>query len=180
MAEPNLADLRAIETILKAMHALDVRDQVRVLTWVIDKLDLGLDLRVAMRGARSKNRNYVELAWEKVPEAMESAPEFLAAASPASMADRVLIVATFLQMASDDPETAMLTGKQINDALRKMRLAVSNVADCVYTLMKRSPPHMLEVGNAPNRKGWKSYRVTESGIDYVYERIVHQESKNKP
>lgn len=179
MTEPNLADLRAIETILKAMHPLDMKDQVRVLTWVIDKLDLALDLKVAMRGARSKNRNYIEMAWEKVPEAMESAPEFLAAAAPTSMADRVLVIATFLQMATDNPDIATLTGKQINDALRKMRLAVSNVADCVYTLMRRSPAHMIEAGKAPNRKGWKDYRVTESGIDYVYERIVHQSSKSK-
>jgi hypothetical protein len=161
------------------MHPLDMKDQVRVLTWVIDKLDLALDLRVAMKGARSKNRNYIEMAWEKVPTAMDSAPEFLAAAAPASMADRVLVTATFLQMASDNPDTATLTGKQINDALRKMRLAVSNVADCAYTLMKRSPPHMIEAGRAPNRKSWKGYRVTESGIDYVYERIVHQESNGK-
>lgn len=119
------------------------------------------------------------MAWEKVPEAMESAPEFLAAAAPTSMADRVLVMATFLQMASDNPDTANLTGKQINDALRKMRLAVTNVADCVYTLMKRSPPHMIEAGKAPDRKDWKGYRVTESGIDHVYERIVHQELKGK-
>ena len=180
MTEPNLADIRAIETILKAMHPLDIKDQVRVLTWIIEKLDLALDLKIAMKGARSKYRNYIEMAWERAPNAMDSAPEFLAAAAPTSMADRVLVTATFLQMASDNPDTAVLTGKQINDALRKMRLAVSNVADCVYTLMKRSPPHMIEVGKAPNRKDWKGYRVTESGIDYVYERIVHQESKSQP
>ena len=110
VTEPNLADVRAIETILKAMHPLDMKDQVRVLTWVIEKLDLALDLKVAMRGTRSKYRNYIEMAWEKAPNAMESAPEFLAAASPTSMADRVLVTATFLQMASDNPDTATLTG----------------------------------------------------------------------
>ena len=177
MTEPNLDDLRAIETILTALHSLDLKDQVRVLTWVIEKLDLGLDLKLAMKGARAKNRNYIEMAWEKAPTAMESVPEFLAAASPASMADRVLVVATFLQLASENPDTTTLTGKEINDALRRMRLAVSNVADCVYTLMRRSPPHMIEAGKVPNRKGWKGYRVTESGIDYVYERIVNQNSK---
>jgi hypothetical protein len=172
MSELNLSDLRAIETVLKVMSPLDPRDQVRVLAWVIDKLDLALDMKLAIKGASSKWRSYIDMAWEKVPHLMDSVGEFLAAASPGSMADRVLVVATFLQLQSDDPDKGILSGREINLALRKARLGVANVTDCIYTLMRRSPPHMLETGRMPNRKHWKGYRVTESGISYVYERIV--------
>jgi hypothetical protein len=172
MTEPDFTDLRAIETILNALKSLDAKDQVRVLTWVIDKLELALDMKLAIKNARLNYRNHIEMAWDKVPRAMESASEFLAAAAPESMADRVLVIATFLQLRHDDPDRTIVTGREINGALRNMRLSVSNVTDCIYTLVRRSPPHIAEAGRAPNRRDWKGYRVTESGIDYVYERIV--------
>lgn len=172
MSDVNLSDLRAIETILEAVGPLETRDQVRVLTWVIEKLDLGLDMKLALANARSKYRNYIELAWESVPEAMGHPSEFVAAAAPDTLADRVLVIATFLQMKKEDPDTETLTGKEINSALRSMGLAVNNVADCIYTLIRRTPPHMVEAGRAPNRRTWKGYRVTETGIEYVYERIA--------
>ncbi|MDP9172552.1 MAG: hypothetical protein M3O30_01640 [Planctomycetota bacterium] len=178
MAERDLDDLRAIEIILKVLGPLQVRDQVRVLSWVIDKLDLALDIKIAVKNARSKDRSYLEMAWEKVPTLMDSAAEFVAAAAPISRADRVLVIATFLQFKADDPESAILTGRDINATLRNMRLSVVNVTDCIYTLMKRSPSHMVGTGRVPNRKGWNGYRVTEPGIDYVYERIVRQNSDN--
>ncbi|SRR6266496_4408717 len=180
MSEPNLNDIRAIETILKAMSPLDEKDRVRVLTWVIEKLDLALDIKLAIRNGRPTHRSYIEMAWEKAPHVMESASEFVAAAAPDSMADRVLVIAAFLQMKSDDPDHTILTGREINAGLRNMRLSVTNVTDCVYTLMKRTPPHMVEAGRAPNRKDWKGYQVTESGFEYVYERIVHYNSREKP
>src|SRR5437879_371640 len=177
MSEPNLNDLRAMETILKTMSPLDEKDRVRVLTWVIEKLDLALDIKLAIRNARPAHRSYIEMAWEKAPHVMESASEFIAAAAPDSMADRVLIIAAFLQMKSDDPDRVILTGREINAALRNMHLSVTNVTDCIYTLMKRTQPHMVEAGRSPSRKDWKGYQVTESGIAYVYERIVNHSSK---
>jgi hypothetical protein len=180
MADPDLSDLRAIEAILGVMKPLDTKDQVRVLTWVIEKLDLSLDMKLAVASARSRYRSYIELAWEKAPHVMDYPSEFITAAAPSSMADRVLSAATFLQMQNDDPDTVVITGKEINTTLRKMGLAVKNVTDCMYTLIRRSPPHMVEAGRAPNRRAWKGYRVTESGIDHVYERIVMHASADKP
>jgi hypothetical protein len=179
MSEPDLNDIRAIETTLTAITPLPMRDQVRVLTWVIEKLDLALDMKLAIRDAHSKHRNYIEMAWEKAPHAMESIGEFLSAAAPESMVDRVLVAATFLQMNSNDPDRDIITGKEINGALRKMRVAVPNVTDAMYTLMRRNPPHVADAGRVPGRKDWKGYRVTESGIDYVHERIVHFGSDNR-
>jgi hypothetical protein len=173
MSEPDFDDLRAVETILNAAHSLQSRDQIRVLTWVIEKLDLALDMKLALKNARSKHRNYIEMAYELVPHAMDSVSEFVAATAPESAADRVLAAATFLQFSKDDPERAVITGNEINATLRNMRLAVTNVTDCMYTLMRRTPPHVIHAGRAPNRRDWKGYRVTEPGIDYVYERIVH-------
>ena len=173
MSQPNLDDIRAIETILTAMTPLETRDQVRVLTWVIEKLDLALDMKLAIKDATAKHRNYIEMAWEKMPTALQSADEFVSAAAPESIADRVLAAATFLQLNSDDPDRVIITGKEINATLRTMRLEVSNVTDAIYTLMRRSPPHMIQVGRAPNRRDWKGYRVTEPGTDYVHQRIVH-------
>jgi hypothetical protein len=178
MSEPDLADLRAMEAILRAIAPLKSQEQVRVMSWIIDKLDLALDMKIAIKGSTPHDRNYIEMAWEKVPNAMESAGEFVSSAAPASIADRVLVVATFLQMNADDPDVAALTGREINNSLKSMRSAVANVTDCIYTLMKRTPPHMMEMGRIPERKQWKAYRVTESGINYVYQRIVEKSSNN--
>lgn len=179
MSEPNLDDLRAIETILMTMSPLAGKEQVRVLTWVIEKLDLALDMKLAIRNARSEHRSYIDMAWEKAGHLMDHPSEFLAAAATESMADRVLVIATFLQMRLDNPDRGTLTGREINAALRNMRLSVANVTDCIYTLMERTPAHMIEAGRSQHQKNWKAYRVTESGIDYVYERIALHNSDDK-
>jgi hypothetical protein len=172
MTEHDVAEIRAMEAVLTAVSPLKPKEQVRVLAWLIEKLDLALDIKVAMKDARPQYRSYVELAWEMVPHLMDTESEFVSATAPGSMADRVLSIATFLQMKADDPDAATLTGRDINLALKRMRLPVSNVTDCIYTLMKRSPPHILEAGRTAGRKDWKNYRVTESGIDYIYQQIV--------
>lgn len=177
MAHSELNDLRAIETILAAVKPLDQKDQVRVLCWVIEKLDLVLDIRLAMKETRPGYRGYIDMAWERVPHLMSSPSDFLAAASPRSMADRVLVMATFLQLKSDHPGRAIVTGREINAALARMRMSVGNITDCVYTLMKRTPPHMVGTGPVSGRKRWNGYQVTEAGIHHVYERIVEESVK---
>ena len=66
-------------------------------------------------------------------------------------------------MKADDPDSTTLTGREINLALKRLRLPVANVTDCIYTLMKRSPPHMLEAGRALGRKNWLHVGSAQAG-----------------
>lgn len=175
MTKLDLDDVRAVEATVTAMSGLKTRDMVRVLLWIIDKFDLALDMKLALRDVRPATRNYIDLAWEKSPDAMHSPNEFLAAAAPETHVDRVLTIATYLQMGAEDPDEAKLTGKEINEVLRRMKLGVANISDVMNTLMRRNPPHMVETGPLPVRKDWKGYRVTEAGIDHVYKLIVEQQ-----
>ncbi len=62
------ADIRALEAVLDSMSSLNSHDQLRVLLWVIEKLDLSVDLKIALRNAKSKNRSVFDLAYELTSE----------------------------------------------------------------------------------------------------------------
>jgi|SRR5438093_6442300 len=180
MSEPNLADIRAAETVLTALHPLKTEEQVRVLRWVVEKLDLALDMRLAFRrAAASPNRSYIELAHERAKHGLETPSEFLAEVKPRTIVDRVLAMATFLQLRSDDPDKAVLSGKEINDALRSQGRAVRNITDCLNTLMERNPAHVARGIRSAGNNQRRGYQVTEAGIDHVFRLIVLQDADEK-
>jgi hypothetical protein len=180
MAEPDLADLRAIKTVLTALHPLKTVDQVKVLQWVIEKLEIGLDMKLALRRISAPaNRSFIELAHERAAHGLHTPSEFIAEARPKSIVDGVLAMAVFLQLAAEDPDKSLLTGREINASLRNIGRAVTNITDCLNTLTKRNPSHIERHylrGAEPQRNG---YRVTEAGIDHVFKMMVFREDNEK-
>jgi hypothetical protein len=181
MPEPDLADLQAAETVLKALHPLRTDEQVRVLRWVAEKLELGLDMKLAFRrAAESPNRTYIDLAHERARHGLDTPSEFLAEAKPQSIVDRVLVMATFLQFRCDDPDKDLLSARQINTALRMVGKPVGNVTDCLNTLRERNPPHIFRKPRSVDQNQRTGYRVTEAGIDHVFRMMVFRDADERP
>lgn len=173
MSEPDLSELRAMEAVLTALHPLKTDAQMRVLRWVIEQFELGLDIKLAFRNVtQSKNRSYIDLAHERAFHGLDTPSEFLAAVGPRSIVDRVLAVAVFLQLHKDDSGQPLLNAREINVSLRSVGRAVTNVTDCLNTLTQRNPPHISRHHFTGDPRFKHGYRVTEAGIDHVFKQIV--------
>lgn len=165
-----LADLKALESVLKALEPLPHEERARVLRWAAEKMDIQPVTRAGAGGAKSAAP--IDKAFEKHPEGFESVGEFLAAAQPRTDADRVLCVAVYLQDFSEHPEAIRLSGKQINDELKNLGHGVKNITDSINTLKSRKPQHMIQTKKSgKSKQAWKEYRVTRAGIDHAYRLI---------
>lgn len=175
-----LADLKALETVLKTLSPLADEDRARVIRWTIEKL--GLDDSVGRQLSASRKAaikaDPVEMAFKKHASGFQSIGEFVGAASPQTDADRVLCAALYLQDLSGDEPGRVLTGKQINDELKHLGHGVKNITDCINTLKMRKPQHMIQTKKAGKaRQAWKEYKVTQAGHDYVFRLISEVEDK---
>jgi hypothetical protein len=173
-----LTDLKALETILKTLEPLSEDERERVLRWASEKL--GIQQAVVRKGSIGtlKNTAAIDVAFEKHPAGFQNAGEFLAAASPASEADRVLCVAAYLQDFSESSDTT-LTGKQINDELKNLGHGVKNITDAINTLKSRKPQHMIQTKKAgKSKQAWKEYRVTRAGVEHAY-RLISESNNGK-
>jgi len=167
-----LADLRALEAVLKTLEPLTPEERERVLRWAVEKLQVK-NLSVVDGTLKAKERDrptHVDRVFEK-HGGFDTIGEFVAAAAPKTDVDRVLTAAVYLQDFADDPQKT-LTGREINDQLKHLGFGVRNITDCINTLKARSPQHMIQTKkNGGARQAWKDYRVTRAGIDHVYKLI---------
>ena len=171
----HLSDLKALETILKALEPLPEAERERVLRWASEKLGVQ-NVAVTRPSGAPKKTPAIEVAFEKHPGGFQNVGEFLAAASPTSDADRVLCVAAYLQDFSESPDFTTLTGKQINDELKNLGHGVKNITDSINTLKARKPQHMIQTKKAGKAKqAWKEYRVTRAGVEYAYKLITEDD-----
>jgi hypothetical protein len=165
-----LADLKALEAILRALEPLTGDDRTRVLRWASEKLGLQQPTGHGS-GGKLQRSTPLDAAFEKHPGGFQDVGEFLAAASPASDVDRVLCVAVYLQDFNESPDVG-LSGKQINDQLKNLGHGVKNITDCINTLKSRKPQHMIQTKKSGKAKqAWKEYRVTRAGVEYAYRLI---------
>jgi hypothetical protein len=167
-----LADLKALEVILKTLEPLPAEERERVLRWACEKL------AIQIAGNAQRKIAAIDAAFEKHQGGFENIGEFVAAASPDSDADRVLCAAVYLQDFSEDRD-ATLSGKQINDELKNLGHGVKNITDSINTLKLRKPQHMLQTKKAgKSKQAWKEYRVTRAGVEYAY-RLISERKNEK-
>ncbi len=166
-----LADLKALESILKTLEPLQEDERARVLRWTAEKLGIQ-QVGPGKAGGAAGKVAPIDAAFEKHPSGFQSVGDFLAAASPDTDADRVLCVAVYLQDFSEKPDEVRLSGKQINDVLKDLGHGVKNITDSINTLKLRKPQHMIQTKKSgKSRQAWKEYRVTRSGVEYAYKLI---------
>jgi hypothetical protein len=175
-----LTDLKALETILKTLEPLSADERERVLRWASEKLGIQQAVLGRAGSGAVKKTAAIDVAFEKHPGGFQNVGEFLAAASPASDADRVLCVAVYLQDFSESPDATTLSGKQINDELKNLGHGVKNITDSINTLKSRKPQHMIQTRKAGRAKqAWKEYRVTRAGVEHAYRLISEGNGENQ-
>jgi hypothetical protein len=168
-----LADLKALETVLKTLQPLSEDERLRVLRWASEKLGLQQPILGKTGAGLTRKATPIDTAFEAHPGGFQNIGEFLSAASPDTDADRVLCAAVYLQDFNESPDVT-LSGKQINDQLKNLGHGVKNITDSINTLKSRKPQHMIQTKKSGKAKqAWKEYRVTRAGIDYAY-RLINE------
>ena len=165
-------DLRAIETILKELLPFGPGERGRILQYVSSKLDICVGAPVRVGTAR---QGHDDTASPSSPQhsaeltQYETIAELMAAAQPASDAQRVLVAAAFLQHVNGRQE---LTAQEINKELKHLGHGVRNITMATNSLKSVRPARIIQVRKAGKTKqARKLYKVTEAGKKCVEQMV---------
>jgi hypothetical protein len=170
-----MSEIEAMSAIDKAVGALELDEQKRVLRWAVDKFGGG---EVPLGGGKlgspgiagagggqvesngSPNRSYARIA------------DLMDAANPDTVVEHVLVASYWFQVVNGD-ET--FTGQAVNGELKDLGHPASNITDSFNSLIKRKPPAVRQVQKSgTSKQARKLYRLTEVGIRTV-ERMIRGE-----
>lgn len=153
-------EIKAMSAVYTALNELDEEAKKRVIEWVIGKFSLGrpkqrLDLAFADREAEA-NVDEVKLT------SFGSAADLFAKAGPKGEADKVLIVAAYLQEVKGASE---LTGREVNKELSHLGHGVANITATMNSLMNKKPQLMIQTRKeGKTKQAQKKYKVTAEGF----------------
>lgn len=153
-------EARALGRVVDAVDGLDARAVQRVLEWAWKRfVDADVPAPARSRGA---------------PHVESSAPIDLAdlyvAASPATDADKVLVVAYWHQVSTGKEN---LDAQTIHRDLKNLGHGVSNVTRACSALIGEKPQLMIQVKKAGStRQARKQYRLTAAGLQRARDKLA--------
>jgi hypothetical protein len=167
-------EIKALEESYYMLNALTPEARKRVLVWLANKFNIS-DLNVSKNGTNSEekdakgvndkegnpNKNLIDFSQYREFHSVFSV------ANPRTEAEKVLLAAAYLQEKSKSEE---LTGRSINNALKRLGHGVKNITSTINLLMERKPRLMMQTkkeGIEPQSQ--KRYKVTIEGLIFVTE-----------
>lgn len=157
-------ELKAMNEVYSAIKDLEDDAKQRVLNWALGKFSF-------------KKRGLPTAMGDGQPfdiTSFESVADIFAKASPQSEADKALVVAAYLQKKNAISE---LVGREINNELKNLGHAVSNITNAISSLISRKPALMFQIrkeGKTPQAQ--KKYKVTTEGFAAVQKMICPAEN----
>lgn len=154
---PQILELRAMETIAKAIAPLSPQAVARVLAWAKQAFNAapmelaGTPLKEVKKDAESSSYGHVG--------------ELFAVANPATDAEKALVVAYWHQVHQGSDEWASAI---INADLKQLGYGVGNITDAISSLQSRSPSLVIQLRKSgSSRQSRKTYKLTTAGIQFV-------------
>jgi hypothetical protein len=151
-----ISEVEAIVAVDRALSDVEEDAAVRVLRWATEKY-----------GGQPVEEAPVEQAGPIASPAhqFDEIADLMAAAQPRSGVQRVLVAAYWFQVVNEHPN---VTGQQVNDALRNLGHAMSNITDGFTSLIRRKPQLAIQVEKTgSSRQARKKYKLTTAGIGEV-------------
>lgn len=153
-------ELKAMKAVYDALSELDEDAKKRVIDWVIGKFALGRSKQKADRGAIGIQP--ISGTGETNLASFSSVADLFAMTNPKSEADKVLVVASYLQEAKNLSE---LTGREVNKELTHLGHGVKNITAAINTLMNKKPKLMIQTRKeGKTKQAQKKYKVTTEGL----------------
>ena len=160
-----ISEVEAITAVDRALSELDENAAVRVLRWASEKYGQPLPEELPVEAVGS--------APVQPLERFEDIADLMAAAGPRSGVERVLVAAYWFQVINEQPN---VTGQQVNDALKNLGHAMSNITDAFSSLIRRKPQLAMQVEKTgSSRQARKKYKLTIAGINEVKKLLAPEE-----
>jgi len=157
--EPEIKALNDIYTILNNM---DHEARRRALLWINERFASDLKRNMASQAIKSQ-QGLPGAAFEI--KSFKSIVEIFSKARPKNDAEKVLIVASYLQ---ENKPVEELTAREINMRLNFLGHSVRNITSTIGTLIKKRPQLMIQTRKeGKTRQAQKRYRVTAEGFAAV-------------
>jgi hypothetical protein len=152
-------ELKAMNEVYSAIKDLEDDAKQRVLNWALGKFSLKKRVLPNM----SEGGQSLDII------SFESVADIFAKASPQSEADKVLVVAAYLQKKNAVEE---LVSREINNELKNLGHPMSNITTAVGTLINRKPKLMIQTRKGgTTQQAQKKYKVTNEGFMAVQKMI---------
>lgn len=159
-------ELKAMESVFETMKNLSDDSKLRIVKWLTDKFQL--DLKLPNRKG-STDESKVSSYQKNNIESFGSIEDLFSHVDPKDTSDKVLVVASFLQVNHQKPD---LTGIEINRALRDLGHGVKNITNAIQSLIDRKPKLMIQTRKTGTTKqAKKKYKVTSEGLKRVREML---------
>lgn len=158
-------ELDAMRVVGDALASLDEESRTRVLRWAVDIY--GVSMSLGKGKTKLKQDNTDDEFGDEEGEGQEfgSAAELLAAASPSTDVERVLIVGYWFQELQGQED---LDSQSINTELKHQGHGVSNITKAFGGLIRQKPQLVIQLRKGGNSKqARKRYKLTIAGIKRV-------------
>jgi hypothetical protein len=161
-------ELKAMDSVYRVLKELEPSAQERVLNWVIGSL--GIIFQTKASPAKSIMTEVRTDISSVCLDEFETISDLLAATSPKSDSEKVLVVGSFLQTKMGKRELASF---EINSELKHMGHRVSNVTQAISSLMARKPQLMIQTRkDGKSQQARKSYKVTSEGLKVISQMLT--------
>jgi hypothetical protein len=163
-----ISEVEAISVIDGALGELEEEEAARVLRWASEKY--GQALPPAPDPVANPTAPVEPMT---APAAFEDIADLMAAIDPRNGVERVLVATYWFQVINGHPS---VTGQQVNESLRNLGHAASNITDAFTSLIRRKPQLAIQVEKTGSSKqARKKYKLTVAGIDQVKKLLASKE-----
>lgn len=158
-------EIAAMSSVTDALKDLDVEARKRVLGWASKRFAVSVSTSGVDEPENGSGNDETNDATE-----YEEFHELFEAAAPESGLDRLLAVAYWFQVIKGQ---ASLDGYSLNNELKHMGHASSNVTRDMNSLMGRSPALAIKIRKEGSTKQARNqYKLTRAGIQAVEEMLA--------
>lgn len=163
-------ELTAIKNAYDALKNLDDAGKQRAFSWLQNKLNISKQSQGNI--PLSDNSEHKSEINNGTIESFASVPDIFAAANAKKEVDKVLLVASYLQLKNNMPD---LTGRDVNKELQHLGHAVKNITTTIQGLIDKKPQLMIQTWKSgKSKQAQKKYKVTSAGIDAAKKLLVNK------
>jgi hypothetical protein len=157
-------ELEAMGVVYEALAGLDEEARARVVAWAVGKFDVAEPARTAGTGPPSVTGDSHE-----VPRFADVA-DLVHAARPQGGPEHALAVAYWIQRVEGQDGWA---GAQINDQLKNLGHAQTNITATLSRLIKRKPSLVVQTAKTGrSQQARKTYKLTAAGLRVVEQMLT--------
>ncbi len=168
-------EIAVLQQCFQELKTLDEGGRRRIIAWLADRFgvvpvsghkatdDNGAP---ALANEEKTDANSEKTGTESIFGHYTHLKEFLLACQPDTDAERVLLTTAWLQFAD---RQQVISGRKVNDALKKIDKGVKNITSTLQLLERKQPP--LIAASSQRQHAQKEYKATETALDYIRNKL---------